>query len=88
MHNLQHRQRLRPLGELADAAMDILQADERDEENDATEDSDPENGADKVVEDEVLGLERTGRGGVHGGMGTMEKGGVMGGGRYGGETEE
>ena len=46
--------------------MDVFEADERDEKDDATQDSDPEDGAHEVVEDEVLGLERTGRAGVHG----------------------
>ena len=65
MHNLQHRQRLRPLRKLANATVNILNPGKWDEENHATEDSDPEHSAHEVVEDEVLGLERTGRGGVH-----------------------
>ncbi len=61
MHNLQHRQRLRPFRKLADATMNIFKAHEWNEEDDTSEDGDPEYGAHEVVEDQILGLKRTGR---------------------------
>ena len=56
MHDLQHRYRLRPLGKLSHAAVNILKADQWHEEEDAAEDGDPGDGGDEVVEDQVLGL--------------------------------
>ena len=50
MHHLQHRERLRPFHKVADAPVDILEADERHEQQHAAEDGDPEDGADEVVE--------------------------------------
>lgn len=60
MHNLQSGERLRPLCKLADAGVDAAEADERHEQQDATEDDEPEEGRDEVVGDEVLRLGRRG----------------------------
>ena len=54
MHNLQHCQRLGPFGELADAAIDVLEADEGDEEEDAAQDGCPEEGTQEVVGNQVV----------------------------------
>lgn len=62
MHDFQHRSRLRPFRELPHAAVDVLEADQGHEEEDAAEDGDPGDGGDKVVEDEILGLEGWGPG--------------------------
>ena len=56
MHNLQHRQRLRPFRKFSHTTSDILKSNERNKEDHATENSGPEDGADEVVGDEVLGL--------------------------------
>ena len=56
MHNLQHRQRLRPLCKLSHTTSDIFKSNKRNEEDNATENGSPKNCADEVVGDEVLGL--------------------------------
>jgi hypothetical protein len=56
MHNLQQSKRLRPFGELAHAAIDILEADEGNQEENAAEDSEPEDGTDEIVADQILRL--------------------------------
>lgn len=67
MHDLQHRERLRPFHKVADAPVDILEADQGHEQEHAAEDGDPEDGADEVVQDQVLGLKLAAgcRGAVH-----------------------
>ncbi len=71
MHNLQDRQRLRPLRKLSHATSDIFKPNERNKEDHAAENSSPEDGADEVVGDEVLGLLAAmgGLSGVHCGEG-------------------
>lgn len=56
MHNLQDRQRLRPFRKFSHTTSDIFKSNEWDKENHATENSSPEDGADEVVGDEILGL--------------------------------
>ena len=57
MCDLQHRERLRPFRKLPDAAVHIAEADEGNEQEQAAEHGGPEEGAEEVVEDQVLRLE-------------------------------
>ena len=56
MHNLQDRKRLRPLRKFSHTTSDIFKSNERNQEDHATENSSPKDGADEVVDDEVLGF--------------------------------
>ena len=53
MEHLQQCQCLRPSGEVADAAVDVAEADEGDEEDDAAQDGGPEEGAEEIVAEQV-----------------------------------
>ena len=54
MDYFQHGEGLGPFCEGADAAVDVVGADEGDEEEHAAEDGGPEDGAHEVVADEVV----------------------------------
>lgn len=56
MHHLQYCKCLSPFYKIADAPVDILEADEGHEQQHAAEDGDPEDCANKIVEDQILGL--------------------------------
>jgi len=51
VHDFEHRSCLRPFRELPHAAVDILEADQGYQKEDAAEGGDPGDGGDKVVED-------------------------------------
>ena len=73
MHNLEDRQRLRPLRKLSHATSDIFRSNERNKEDNAAENSSPEDGADEVIGDEVLSLLAAigGLSGIHNGQGVV-----------------
>ena len=56
MHNLQDRQGLCPLRKLSHPTSYIFKSNKRNKEDNAAENSSPEDGTDEVVGDEVLGL--------------------------------
>ncbi len=56
MNHFENRERLRPFRELADAAVDVAEADQGDEEDGSAEDGDPEDGRGEVVQDQILRL--------------------------------
>lgn len=59
MQNLQNGNGLCPFRKLPHTAVDMLEPNQGDEENDAAKDSQPQDGRGKIVEYEILRLELT-----------------------------
>lgn len=55
MHNLEQRQGLRPFGVVADGGVDVAVVEEREEEDGAAQDAEPEDAGDGVVENQTGG---------------------------------
>ena len=56
MHNFQQSKRLCPFSKFTHSTRNVLEADERNEENNSAKDGSPEDSANEIVDNQVLGL--------------------------------